>query len=447
MKEIPCNIIKNAENEAKEMFSKFEEISMFNQRKVMNSFRENKVSARHFNHTTGYGYDDVGRETLCRIFAESFGSEKAIVSPLIASGTHALTIALFGLLRPGNRILSITGDPYDTLHRVITGEDIGSLKDFGINYDSIPMLNDKIDYQAVTTYLSTNSTDLIFITRSKGYTFRDALSVDEIKVATEFIKSISPNSIVFVDNCYGEFVEMSEPCAVGADIMVGSLIKNPGGGLAPTGGYIAGKEKLIDNVCNRVTAPSIGLEIGSYNTSYLPFFQGFFMAPAIVENALKTGVVAAYAYTSLGFAVSPLPNVMPHDLIRAIKFDSDKELIEFIRAIQYSSVVDSFVTPFPWAMPGYVDNVIMAGGSFIQGGSLELSADAPIRRPYTAYLQGALTYQHGKIAIEETLGRIFAYREKKEAEELARKESGYDPSGKIDIEALINEAKKKYNKK
>ncbi|MDR3186363.1 MAG: methionine gamma-lyase family protein [Christensenellaceae bacterium] len=400
-------IVKKAEELAEPLFKKMEDISLFNQKKVIDAFRLHKVSTRHFCPSTGYGYDDSSRETLGKIFASIFGGEKAIVSPIIASGTHALTIALFGLLRPGDNFLSLTGDPYDTLLNVISGENIGSLKDFGVRYNKLELNNDgKIDLISLKSYLDNNKCKLIFLTRSRGYSWRNALSIDEIKDVVLKIRAINQNIIIFVDNCYGEFTEIIEPCEIDADVVVGSLIKNPGGGLAPTGGYIVGKEKFINLISNRLTAPSIGTEIGSYNASYQPFYQGIFLAPSVVENAIKTSILAGISYKSLGYDVSPEPLIMPHDIIRAIKFDNKTELIDFIREIQYVSPVDSYVRADPWDMPGYNDQVIMAAGTFIQGGSIELSSDAPIREPFIAYMQGGLTYQHGKIAIITTVTKL-----------------------------------------
>ncbi|MDR0696319.1 MAG: methionine gamma-lyase family protein [Christensenellaceae bacterium] len=399
-------ILIESEHKSKKLFERFEEISLYNQRKVIAAFRGNKVSTRHFAPSTGYGYDDIGKETLCKVFASALGAERAIVTPNIASGTHALTIALFGLLTPGDSILSITGNPYDTLLKVINGDNIGSLKDYNINYSCINYKGNQLDYDEIQRKLRLEKPTLVFITRSRGYSLRDALSINEIENLCNIIRNNSPTSIIFVDNCYGEFVDIKEPTDVGADIIVGSLIKNPGGGLAPTGGYIAGKSGYIDKIANRVTAPSLGLEIGSYNASYIPFYQGFFIAPSVVENALKTSILGAFAFDLLEFEVYPKPEIIPNDIIRAIQFNTEYELIEFIRGIQYSSPVDSYVIPYPWDMPGYSSHVIMAAGTFIQGGSIELSADAPIRKPYIAYLQGGLTYQHGRLGIEEAVNRI-----------------------------------------
>lgn len=399
------SIIEQAETASKALFEKIEQTTLFNQQKIINAFRNNRVSYRHFAPTTGYGYDDTGRDTLAKVFAEVMGAEKAIVSPNIVSGTHALTIALFGLLKMGDSLLCISGDPYDTLQEVIGGSGNGSLKDYGIGYRCIPLKNNRIDFNAVKNALEFRPT-VVFITRSRGYSWREAFSIAEIKDITAFVKRYSPDSVIFIDNCYGELTDTLEPCQAGADVIAGSLIKNPGGGLAPTGGYIAGKAGLIDKIANRLTSPSIGSEVGSYNSSYLPFYQGLFLAPSAVEAALKTSVLAANVFSILNYEVSPSPDSKPNDIIRAVKFNTENELVSFIQGVQYSSPVDSHVTPYPWDMPGYQHQVIMAAGTFIQGASIELSADSPIKEPYIAYMQGALTYAHGKIAITECATRL-----------------------------------------
>ncbi len=401
------SLIKEIENKSVDFFKKAEETSYINQSKVLDSFRKNRISSRHFMPSTGYGYDDIGRQALSAVFSEIFHTENAIVSPLITSGTQALSIALFGLLRIRESMLSITGAPYDTLQKVIKGENIGSLKDYDISYDEIDLDNTgKFDIIKIKNYLQQNKPNLIYITRSEGYSWRNALSINDIKDACSLIKTTSPKSIIMVDNCYGEFVNELEPSDVGADIIVGSLIKNPGGGIAPTGAYIAGKHDLIEKISSRLTSPSLGLEVGSYNSSYMPFFQGIFLAPSIVSNALKGSILAGNVMHNLGYKVNPDYNQFPNDIIRAIQFNDEKQLISFIQGIQYSSPIESYVTPYPWDMPGYKDQVIMAAGTFIQGSSIELSADSPIRKPYTAYLQGGLTYEHYKIALTESISRL-----------------------------------------
>ena len=400
-------IIRNAEASAKELFKLIDEdISVYNQKKVLDAFRECKVSYHHFNPTTGYAYDDAGREKLAEVFAKVFGAEKAIVSPNIVSGTHALTVALFGLLKAGDTLVGATGAPYDTLQEVIGGENNGSLREYGINYKEFALKNDKIDIESVSEYLREHKPAVVMITRSRGYSWRDALSVEEIGEAVKAFRKAYAGVTVLVDNCYGEFVGKTEPTEVGADVIAGSLIKNPGGGLAPTGGYIIGKEAAVTRIGYRLTAPSIGTEVGSYYQSYMPFFEGLFFAPSVVASALKGAILAANALGSLGYEVKPATGEMPRDIICSVKFNAREPMISFIQGIQYASPVESYATPEPWAMPGYEDEVIMAAGTFVQGASIELSSDAPVREPYIAYLQGGLTYQHCKIALTECLKRI-----------------------------------------
>lgn len=402
-------IIEKAENIAEPIFKTIDnDIALFNQKKVLDAFREHRVAARHFSCTSGYGYDDVGRDTLCNLFATIFKAESAIVSPNLVSGTHALTVALFGLLRPNDTLLCVTGAPYDTLREVIGGDNIGSLKDYQVKYDEIPLKDYQIDYDAIGEYLSQTEPKVIMITRSRGYEWRDALSIEDIEKTINFIRKYAKNSVIMIDNCYGEFIDKREPTEVGADICVGSLIKNAGGGIAPTGGYVVGKKEWVDQVAYRLTAPSIGMEVGSYNSSYMPFYEGLFIAPVTVANAVKGTVLASIALELMGFEVKPSPKVLPKDVICSIKFNTKEELITFIQGVQYSSPVDSYVTPEPWAMPGYDHEVIMAAGTFVQGASIELSADAPIKEPYIAYLQGGLTYQHFKIALTECIERILS---------------------------------------
>ena len=400
-------IIEKAENIADPIFKTIDnDIALYNQKKVLDAFREHRVATRHFSCTSGYGYDDVGRDTLCNLFATIFKAESAIVSPNLVSGTHALTVALFGLLRPNDTLLCVTGAPYDTLREVIGGDNIGSLKDYQVKYDEIPLKDYQIDYNAIGEYLSQKEPKVIMITRSRGYEWRDALSIEDIEKTINFIRKYAKNSVIMIDNCYGEFIDKREPTEVGADICVGSLIKNAGGGIAPTGGYVVGKKEWVDQIAYRLTAPSIGMEVGSYNSSYMPFYEGLFLAPVTVANAVKGTVLASIALELMGFEVKPSPKVLPKDVICSIRFNTKEELITFIQGVQYSSPVDSYVTPEPWAMPGYDHEVIMAAGTFVQGASIELSADAPIKEPYIAYLQGGLTYQHFKIALTECIERI-----------------------------------------
>lgn len=393
------SIINNAENKLQDFYKELENTAFLNQKKVLEAFQNNNVALRHFSGTSGYGYDDIGRDTLCKVFADIFHSEAAIVSPLIASGTHALTLALFGILRPNDKMLAISGSPYDTLLSVINGKNIGSLKDFGVKYEEISLKNNDFDFEAIEKSIKCEIPKLIFIGRSRGYEWRDALSVEKIGKAIDFIKNIDKNIVVMVDNCYGEFMDILEPTDVNADMMVGSLIKNPGGGLAPTGGYLAGKESVIEQVAFRLTSPSIGMEIGSYTGGYRQFYQGIFLAPHTTMNATKGSALFAQVFSDLGYEVCPEPTAKCNDTVRSIKFNTKDELISFIQSIQKASPIDSNVLPMPWAMPGYDDEVIMAAGTFVAGASIELSADSPIKEPYIAYVQGGLTYEHVKLAV------------------------------------------------
>lgn len=390
-------IIEDAEARCKDKFATLERTALFNQNKVLDAFRNNNVGQRHFAQTNGYGYDDIGRDTLCKVFAEVFGAEAAIVSPLIVSGTHALTLALYGILRPGDEMLAVSGAPYDTLKEVITGEGIGSLKDFGVTYRQVDLVNGAFDYDAIKNAVS-DKTKLIFVGRSRGYEWRDALDVREIGKMSKFVKDLKSDVVVMCDNCYGEFVDTLEPTEVGADIAVGSMIKNIGGGIAPSGGYVCGKKSCVDQIAYRLTSPSIGMEVGSYAYGYREFYQGLFLAPHVTLQALKGSVLFGEVFDSVGYRTMPRPDGECKDIIRSIMFDTEDELIAFCRAVQKASPVDSNVTPFPWDMPGYEHQVIMAAGTFVAGASIELSADSPIKAPYIAYLQGGLTYEHVKIA-------------------------------------------------
>jgi cystathionine beta-lyase family protein involved in aluminum resistance len=372
-----------------------------NQFRVLKSFQNNKVSDSHFFPSTGYGYDDYGRDTLEKIYGEVFGGEAGLVRPQIISGTHAISIALFGVLRPGDELLYITGKPYDTLEEIvgIRGNGVGSLKDFNITYQSVDLTAEgKVDYQNVEKLLKP-STKMIGIQRSKGYATRPSFTIDEIKEMIQFVKEIKPDVVVFVDNCYGEFVEELEPCHVGADLMAGSLIKNPGGGIAKTGGYIVGKKEWVEACSYRLTSPGIGAEAGASLYSLLEMYQGFFLAPHVVGQALKGAVFTAAILEKLGMNSYPKWNAKRTDLIQSVRFEDQEKMVAFCQAIQFSSPVNSHVTPYPSYMPGYENDVIMAAGTFIQGASIELTADGPIRPPYEAYIQGGLTYSHVKMAI------------------------------------------------
>lgn len=397
------------EEKLKEKFKTVDEISYFNQVKVLNAFKENRVALRHFNGTTGYGYDDEGRDCLGKLYSEVFGTESGIVSPHLLSGTHALTVALFGLLRPGEILFCISGMPYDTLRGVIYGEGNGSLKDFGINFEYVGLLDDgKFDYEEIKSRyaLLKDKVKVVYIQRSRGYELRDAFSCVEIEKVCAFIRSLGFDGCIFVDNCYGEFVEKKEPSEVGADVVVGSLIKNAGGGLAQNGGYICGKEKYIEQIGKRFTAPSLGLEVGSFAVGYQYLYQGLFMAPHTVAQAIKTSLLIGQAMSELGYKNYPSLDKTPYDITRAIEFDSAEKMISFIREVQYASPIDSFVTCEPWDMPGYDDKIIMAAGTFVSGASIELSADGPVKPPYIAYFQGGLTYEHGKYALERILNKL-----------------------------------------
>lgn len=399
-------VITNAENDLSDAFSRIENIALYNQNKVLEAFRKNRVALMHFAPTSGYGYDDIGRDTLCRLFADIFNCESALVSPLIANGTHAISAALFGILRPGNTLYSITGNPYDTLMDVVEGDNIGSLKDFGVEFIKTELTSDgKIDADTVLKTVKTNKPDAVFIQRSRGYSWRSALSVQEIAEIVAQIKKIKDIPVI-VDNCYGEFTDITEPTDFGADIAVGSLIKNPGGGLAPTGGYIAGKKSLTDLIAGRLTAPGIGMEVGSYAFGYQYFYQGLFMAPHIVAQALKASALFSRVFGILGYATLPVYGEKQNDIITSIKFNTKEELISFCQTIQTYSPVDSHVLPEPWDMPGYKHQVIMAAGAFVQGASIEMSADAPIKEPFIAYFQGSLTYEHAKIVLNRILDKI-----------------------------------------
>ena len=401
-------LIKKSEMELTAQFALADEISEYNQEKVLKAFNKHSIALRHFNGTTGYGYGDEGRFVLGDVFAESLGAETGIVSPALLSGTHALTVALFGVLRTGDAVLSVSGMPYDTIRGVIYGEGNGSLKDFGISFDCTGLTEDgKFNFEQIKKDMANlPNLKMIYIQRSRGYELRDAFTVAEIGEVCEFVRSLGFMGCIFVDNCYGEFVEKQEPCDVGADVAVGSLIKNPGGGLTPTGGYIVGREKYIDLIGRRLTAPSIGNEVGSYAYGYRLFYQGLFMAPHTVNQAIKGSLVIGKCMETLGYENFPKLEKTPADITRAIRFDTAKQLCDFIQSVQEASPVDSFVTLEPWDMPGYDSKVIMAAGCFVEGASIELSADAPVKEPYTAYFQGGLTYEHCKYALKKILAKL-----------------------------------------
>ncbi len=394
-------MIKSAEALASETFSRIDAIALTCQDRVLRAFQNNRISARHFAPTEGYGYDDIGRDALDEVFAESLEAEAALVRPQIANGTHAIFLGLSGLLEPNETILSLTGSPYDTLESAIglNGDLPNALSRFQIRFESIPLLNDRIELEKAGEALhSDRSIRMVYLQRSRGYSWRPALTVEKIGEAISYVRSIRPDVIVFVDNCYGEFTEEKEPTTVGADLIAGSLIKNCGGGIAPTGGYLAGRKDLIEAVSYRQTVPGCGREIGSYAASYRPFYQGLFMAPHTVAQCMKSAVLFSALFEQMGYRTMPKVNDLRSDIIQSVMFDTKEEMIAFMQAIQAAAPIDSFVVPEPWAMPGYADPVIMAAGAFVQGATTELSADGPIREPYIAYMQGALSYEHAVLA-------------------------------------------------
>jgi cystathionine beta-lyase family protein involved in aluminum resistance len=387
-----------------------DELGQLHQYRVIAAMQKHKLSERHFAVATGYGYDDVGREAVESIFADVFGAEDALVRPHISSGTHAISLALYGVLRPGDELLAISGLPYDTIQTVIglneKSQGQGTLKEFGINYQQID-LNEagKFDEIAILSAIN-DKTRMIYIQRSTGYGWRQAISLDEMEVIIKKIRMKKKDLIIFVDNCYGEFLDVNEPVSVGADLMAGSLIKNPGGGLAPTGGYLAGRKDLIHLAACRLAAPGVARETGATLGINRTILQGLFLAPTVVAQALKSAVLVAAAYKNLGYPVCPDTNSYRSDIIQSIKLGSPEAVKVFCRAIQEAAPVDSFLTPEPWDMPGYADPVIMAAGAFIQGSSIELSADAPMREPYIVYFQGGLTHAHGKLGLMLSLSRL-----------------------------------------
>lgn len=392
-------------------FNAIDEIREYNQLKVLNAFQEERISDSHFTYSTGYGYNDIGRDSLDKVYARVFNCESALVRPHFVNGTHALGTALFGNLRPGDTMLSVCGKPYDTLHGIIgidDGENMGSLKEFGVNYMQLELdQNGKPQLDKIKeVILKDSSINLVHIQRSTGYGWRNALLIDDIKNIVDCVKAIKKDIICFVDNCYGEFIDILEPTDVGADLVAGSLIKNIGGGIAPTGGYIAGTKECVDKAAYRLTVPGIGGECGSTFGVMRSLYQGLFLAPHVTMEALKGAIFCSRIMELAGFEVLPKYTDKRSDIIQAIKFNDKDKLIEFCKGIQIGSPIDSFVSCEPWDMPGYADQVIMAAGAFIQGSSIELSADAPIRDPYIAYLQGGLTFDHAKIGILISLSRI-----------------------------------------
>jgi len=386
--------------ESRPLFKHIDAIAEQNTLKVLDAMRKVRVSDAHFNTTSGYAYDDIGRSKLEELYAEIFGAERALVRTQFVSGTHALATVLFGILRPGDELVSLTGAPYDTMQTVIgyANPSKGSLKEFGILYDELPMVEGKVDLAGIAEKVKP-ATKMVLIQRSRGYSMRSPLTIEDIRTICAEVKKAKPDCICFVDNCYGEFVDLQEPVQAGADIMAGSLIKNPGGGIAPTGGYIAGRDELVELASYRLTAPGMGDELGASLANNRLLFQGLFLAPHVVAQAIKGAVFAAGMFAALGYKTLPLPTEVRGDIIQAIELGSAEKLIAFCGGIQKYSPVDSFAAPEPWDMPGYADKIIMAAGTFVQGASIEFSADGPLRKPYNVYLQGGLTFEHAMIGI------------------------------------------------
>lgn len=401
-------IIKKSEKELEEEYKKIDKICEFNSNKVLNAFKKNKVSETHFSQTTGYGYGDTGRDTLENVYSDIFKSEDSLVRSQIISGSHALTVTLFGLLRPGDTMLSITGKPYDTLDEVIgIKENESSLKSFGINYKQIDLIDNEFNYEKIKETLQNNNIKLIEIQRSKGYSTRKSITISSLEKIIKYIKNIDDKVIIMIDNCYCELVSTKEPIEIGADIVVGSLIKNLGGALAPNGGYITGKKNLIKLVSERLTLPGEGKEVGPTLGINKSLYQGLFMAPYIVSSSLKTAVFTSYVMEKLGYKVEPRYCDERADIVQNIEFNDAEKLIKYCQGIQMGSPIDSYVLPQPWDMPGYSDKIIMAAGTFTQGSSIELSCDGPLKPPFIAYQQGSVTYEYGKLGVIEAIKNLY----------------------------------------
>ena len=401
-------IVNNAEAKVKKYFELVDEIKEYNQEKVLKAFCKNKIGLEHFSTVSGYGHDDMGREALDNVFADIFKAEKAVVRNHFVSGTHTLACCLFGNLRYGEKLVSVAGKPYDTMEEVIgtRGDKRASLIGHGILYDEVDLINETdVDFEGIRNKID-NKTNMVLIQRSRGYSLRKSLNIETIKKIIEIVKSKNPKCICFVDNCYGEFVEKLEPLEVGADLIAGSLIKNPGGGIVEAGGYIAGKEEYVNQAAYRLTAPGIGSEGGAMLNQSRLIFQGIFMAPSIVSEAVKGAILASQVFEDIGFISTPKPYEIRTDLIQTIKFGAAEPLIEFCKTLQSFSPIESYLTPVPDEVPGYDDKLIMAGGSFIEGSTLELSADGPVREPYAVYMQGGLNYAHVKIALKGIVEKL-----------------------------------------
>ena len=401
------SLMNSCENELKDIFRDIDKIEHINSLKVLSAFKKEKVEVAHFNGTTGYGYNDLGRDVIENIYCDIFKCEDALVRTQFISGTHALTVALFSVLRPNDTLLSISGKPYDTLDEVIgIKENNSSLKSFGVNYDQIDLINDDFDYEGIENRLKQSFVKLIEIQRSKGYSTRKSIGIDKIEKVISLIKKVSPSTVVMIDNCYCEFVDIKEPTEVGADMVVGSLIKNLGGGIAPNGAYIIGRKDLIELASERLTVPGEGKEVGPTMDMNKLLLQGLFYAPSVVASALKTSILASLMLEKLGFEVEPKFNEKRVDIVQNIIFHDKDKLIKYVQGIQAASPIDSFVVPIAWDMPGYTDPVIMAAGTFTQGSSIELSCDGPIREPFIAYMQGGQTYNYGKIGVMKAISNI-----------------------------------------
>ena len=407
IKESTRNLINEEEKKIEKQLNEVDEICLYNSAKILKAFQDNKISEVHFNETTGYGYNDIGRDTIEDIYKDIFKAEDALVRGQFISGSHALTVALFALLRPNDTMLSITGKPYDTLDEVIgIEENNSSLKSFNINYDQIDLIDNDFDYEKIKEVITNKKIKLIEIQRSKGYSERKSITLDKVEKVIKFIKEIDKEIIIMIDNCYCELVTKKEPTEVGADIVVGSLIKNLGGGIAPNGAYIVGKKDLIKLCAERLTLPGEGKEVGPTLGINKQFLQGLYLAPKVVSNALKTAILTSKVLETLGYQVEPKYNEPRADIVQNIIFNDENKLIKYCQGIQSGSAVDSYVEPVPWDMPGYTSKVIMAAGTFTQGSSIELSCDGPIRPPYIAYQQGSLTYEYGKIGLAKAIEKL-----------------------------------------
>ena len=392
------------EEKLSSLYKRIDDIAFYNQKKVLKAYNEARVNTQCFAGTTGYGYGDLGRETLAKVYASVFGGESAIVSPLLTCGTHTISTVLYGLLRRGDVMLSVSGQPYDTILSTIFGKDNNSLEELGVIYKQIDLLeNSEFDYPKIEKMVKKLKPKMVYLQRSRGYSERNAISPYKMKDLFELVKRLSPKTFIVVDNCYGEFVDKIEPTDVGADVIMGSLIKNAGGGLASTGGYIVGTQKAIDLIATRFTNPSLKTEVGSYEFGYRVYFQGFFLAPHTVAQSLKGACLIGQIMQDLGYKVIPSNDIQPQDIVKSVVFGNAEDLIKFVQTVQSISPVESYVTPYPWDMPGYDDKVIMAAGTFVGGSSIELSCDGPIREPYIAYFQGGLTYEHVRVLAEKLL--------------------------------------------